>query len=96
MFSFQGAMPLGSGFFKWLNTLTTIIKIPQKAVSNMPKPENFITFRVTQEEKELLKQYCDQEGRTQTDILRELIRSLRRRLKPLRIHEGSALGGADL
>ncbi|MDH6092375.1 hypothetical protein [Anabaenopsis arnoldii] len=30
---FQGAMPLGSGFFKWLNTLTTIIKIPQKPVS---------------------------------------------------------------
>lgn len=58
----------------------------------MPKPENFITFRVTEEEKELLKQYCDQEGRTQTDILRELIRGLRRRLKPQRIHEGSALG----
>ncbi|MBD2500965.1 RepB family protein [Anabaena azotica] len=55
----------------------------------MPKPEIFITFRVTKEEKELLKQYCDQEGRTQTDILRELIKGLRRRLKPQRIHEGS-------
>lgn len=59
----------------------------------MPKPEIFITFRVTEEEKELLKQYCDQECRTQTDILRELIRGLRRRLKPLRIHEGSSVGG---
>jgi hypothetical protein len=55
----------------------------------MPKPEIFITFRVTEDEKELLKQYCDQEGRTQTDILRELIRGLRRRLKPLPIHEAA-------
>lgn len=47
----------------------------------MPKPENFITFRVTEEEKDLLKQYCEQEGRTQTDILREMIRRLKRRLK---------------
>ncbi|MBD2388803.1 ribbon-helix-helix protein, CopG family [Cylindrospermum sp. FACHB-282] len=47
----------------------------------MPKPEIFITFRVTEEEKDLLKQYCEQEGRTQTDILREMIRRLKRRLK---------------
>lgn len=52
----------------------------------MPKPEIFITFRLTQEEKELLKEYCEQQGRTQTDILRELVRGLRRRLKSPPIH----------
>ncbi len=46
---------------------------------DLPKPEIFITFRVTEAEKELLKQYCDQKCTTQTDILRELIRGLRRR-----------------
>ena len=55
----------------------------------MPKPEIFITFRVTEQEKELLKEYCEQEGRTQTDILRELVRGLRRRLKSPPIHPTS-------
>lgn len=47
----------------------------------MSKPELFITFRVTQNEKDLLKQYCEQEARNQTDVLRELIRGLRRKVK---------------
>ena len=46
----------------------------------MSKPEVFITFRVTQDEKNLLKTYCEQEARNQTEILRELIRSLKRRI----------------
>ena len=32
----------------------------------MPKPDVFITFGVTQEEKELLKKYCEPEVRNQT------------------------------
>lgn len=47
----------------------------------MSKPEIFITFRVTQDEKDLLRKYCEQESRNQTEILRQLIRSLKRRLK---------------
>lgn len=46
----------------------------------MPKPEIFITFRVTQTEKDLLRTYCEQEGRNQTDVLRELIRTLKRKV----------------
>lgn len=42
----------------------------------MSKPEVFITFRVSQDEKNLLKTYCEQESRNQTDVLRELIRKL--------------------
>jgi hypothetical protein len=49
--------------------------------SIVSKPEIFITFRVTQEEKDLLKQYCEQAARNQTDTLRELIRTLKRRLR---------------
>jgi hypothetical protein len=47
----------------------------------MSKPEIFITFRVTQQEKDLLKLYCEQEARNQTEVLRELIRSLNRRIR---------------
>jgi hypothetical protein len=42
----------------------------------MSKPEIFITFRVSAEEKKLLLEYCEQECRNQTDVLRELIRKL--------------------
>ena len=47
----------------------------------MSKPEVFITFRVTQGEKDLLKLYYEQKARNQTEVLRELIRSLNRRIK---------------
>ena len=39
----------------------------------MSKPEVFITFRVTQDEKDLLKEYCEQESRNQTEVLRERV-----------------------
>jgi hypothetical protein len=42
----------------------------------MPKPEIFITFGVSAEEKKLLLEYCEQECRNQTDVLPELIRNL--------------------
>ncbi|MEA5577928.1 ribbon-helix-helix protein, CopG family [Anabaena sp. UHCC 0451] len=47
----------------------------------MPKPEIYITFRLTQPEKDLLREYCEQTRRNQTDVLRELIRGLKRRIK---------------
>ncbi|MEW5860681.1 MAG: ribbon-helix-helix protein, CopG family [Cyanobacteriota bacterium] len=39
-------------------------------------PKREITIRVTQEEFELLEKVCEKTGRTKTEILRELIRSL--------------------
>jgi predicted DNA-binding protein len=42
----------------------------------MGKPTNFITFRVNDQEKDILRAYCEKQGRTQTDVLRELIRNL--------------------
>ncbi|NMG18781.1 CopG family transcriptional regulator [Brasilonema bromeliae SPC951] len=44
----------------------------------MGKPTNFITFRVNDGEKEILRNYCEKLGRTQTDVLRELIRNLQK------------------
>lgn len=58
----------------------------------MSKPEVFITFRVTQDEKNLLKAYCEQEARNQTEVLRELIRGLRRKYRgtaPSRLADSS-------
>ncbi|WP_407885179.1 CopG family transcriptional regulator [Scytonema sp. NUACC26] len=47
----------------------------------MSKPDIYITFRVIPEEKEILKQYCEQTGRQQSDVMREFIRSLKKKLK---------------
>jgi len=41
-----------------------------------------LTFRLPESELLILKAYCDQEGRKQTDIIRELIRGLKSSLKP--------------
>lgn len=49
--------------------------------STMAKPSIFITFRVVEEEKEILKKYCEQTGRQQSDVLREFIRSLEKKLQ---------------
>ncbi|HEY9821491.1 MAG TPA: ribbon-helix-helix protein, CopG family [Candidatus Sericytochromatia bacterium] len=40
-----------------------------------------ITFRLPEQELEILQTYCEQEGRNQTDVLREYIRSLKKRTK---------------
>jgi Arc/MetJ-type ribon-helix-helix transcriptional regulator len=47
----------------------------------MPKPKSTITFQIPEHEKEILHQYCEQEQRSQSDVLRELVRSLKRKLR---------------
>ncbi len=44
---------------------------------NPPKGMTKITFNLPEDERILLISYCEQNGRTMTEILRELIRSLR-------------------
>jgi len=46
---------------------------------SMAKPNNSMTFRLSDEEKEILKTYCEQTSRAQSDVLRELIRSLQKK-----------------
>jgi|GEM_PF-938995 len=45
----------------------------------MAKPNLYITFRVTPEEKEILQNYSERAGRAQSDVLREFIRNLEKR-----------------
>lgn len=40
-----------------------------------------VTFRLPESELETLKTFCEQECRTQTEVLREYIRSLRKKIK---------------
>lgn len=55
--------------------------IPQIAVKNVSaKGEKFLTVRITDAEMEKMKQYCSQENRTQTDVIRAYLRSLKRKL----------------
>lgn len=42
-----------------------------------------LTIRIPDEELEILKQYCEQTDRTQTEIIRSYIRSLKSRIKPI-------------
>jgi molybdopterin-binding protein len=43
----------------------------------MPRKEQgWITFQSSEEERQILEEYCQQSQRTKTDILRELVRSL--------------------
>jgi predicted DNA-binding protein len=38
-------------------------------------------IRLPESELEILKAYCEQENRTQTDVIREFIRSLKKKVK---------------
>ncbi len=40
-----------------------------------------VNVRITEDEREIINEYCEQEGRSQSDIVREFIRSLETRLK---------------
>lgn len=47
------------------------------------KQQGWITFQSSQEERLLLEQHCQQQGRTKTEVLRELVRSLNQQLPSL-------------
>jgi len=40
-----------------------------------------LNVRITEEEREIINEYCEQEERSQSDVVREFIRSLKRKLK---------------
>ncbi|WP_414581763.1 ribbon-helix-helix protein, CopG family [Scytonema sp. PCC 10023] len=42
-----------------------------------------VFFRLTDEEFTKLESYCEETGRSKSDVLRELIRSLKTKRKPL-------------
>ena len=46
----------------------------------MAKLTSTVTFRLTKEEKETWVKYCELEARTQNDVFREYLRSIKRKL----------------
>lgn len=50
----------------------------------MAESKDIVNFRVTKKEKEVLQEYCEITGRTQTDVFREFIRSLQQKVTKLR------------
>ena len=46
------------------------------------KGADYITFQVSQEEREILEMYCNQVDMTKSAVLREIIRGLKGKLKP--------------
>ncbi len=40
-----------------------------------------IDIRLPEQELEILKAYCEQESRTQTQVIREFIRSLKKKIR---------------
>ena len=49
-----------------------------------------VSVRMTEEENKILSDYAERTGRTQTDILRELIRSLAKRI-PIQVDNGDVV-----
>ena len=46
----------------------------------MAKLTSTVTFRLTKDEKETWVKYCELEARTQNDVFREYLRSIKRKL----------------
>jgi Ribbon-helix-helix protein, copG family len=44
-------------------------------------PKNQLNLRISEEELEILEKYCEQEQRAKSEVVRELIRSLKRKIK---------------
>jgi hypothetical protein len=50
----------------------------------MAERKEMMNFRITEQEKAIVHEYCELTGRTQTDVFREFVRSLEKRLAKLR------------
>ncbi|MBW4501272.1 MAG: hypothetical protein KME57_17335 [Scytonema hyalinum WJT4-NPBG1] len=50
----------------------------------MAERKEMINFRITEQEKAIVHEYCQLTGRTQTDVFREFVRSLDKKLLKLR------------
>lgn len=45
------------------------------------KNSRWVTFQPSEEERLILEEYCAQEDRTMTDVLRQLVKGLKSKLK---------------
>jgi hypothetical protein len=56
----------------------------------MLERKEMMNFRVTEQEKAIVHEYCQLTGRTQTDVFREFVRSLDKKLPRLRVSRHSS------
>lgn len=47
------------------------------------KSQGWVTFQISEEERQILEEFCQNSQRTKTEILRELVRGLRKYSSPL-------------
>lgn len=40
-----------------------------------------LNVRITEDERQIINEYCEQEERSQSDVVREFVRSLKRKIK---------------
>jgi hypothetical protein len=45
------------------------------------KPRNQLNLRISDQELKTLEQYCEQEQRAKSEVVRELIRTLKKKLR---------------
>lgn len=70
----------------WYNALSSVVKVHVTIVMqlalrvNMTSPNSSLTIRITEEEKAILKAYCKQTTRQQSEVIREFVRSLEKKL----------------
>lgn len=50
---------------------------------SMAKPNSNLNIRISEEEKLLLKTYCEKTSRQQSEVIREFIRSLEKKIQKL-------------
>lgn len=53
------------------------------------KQQGWITFQSSDEERQILEQHCQQQRRTKTEVLRELVRSLNQQVSSLKLLQPS-------
>jgi protein-arginine kinase activator protein McsA len=44
-------------------------------------PKTQLNLRISEQEMDILKQYCQQEDREQSEVIREFIRSLKKKIR---------------
>jgi hypothetical protein len=69
---------VGSSLNWYANFMTKLYCISN--VNTIVKQTETVTFRLTPEEKETLLKYCELTARTQSDVFREFLRTLQKRL----------------
>jgi molybdopterin-binding protein len=63
------------------------------------KSQGWVTFQISEEERQILEEFCQNSQRTKTEILRELVRGLRKYSSPLslsNIQEKTEINNSEL